>query len=132
MLAAHASTLRSTGCCLCLHWPPCLAQDPSKWGGAIELSILSRHLGNEIAAFDIQTQRVDIYGQDAGYGERVMVIYDGELCMAHTGPGRRAGLSRRLRDLGSIGSAPGPHVQLLSVCTCSAGLQSASPAAYTI
>ncbi|KAL4448875.1 hypothetical protein ABPG77_007592 [Micractinium sp. CCAP 211/92] len=52
-------------------------RDPSKWGGAIELSILSRHLGREIAAFDIQTQRVDIYGQDAGYGERVMVIYDG-------------------------------------------------------
>lgn len=52
-------------------------REPSKWGGAIELSILSRHLGREIAAFDIQTQRVDVYGQDAGYGERVMVIYDG-------------------------------------------------------
>jgi hypothetical protein len=33
-------------------------RDPSRWGGAIELSILSRHLGREIAAFDIQTTRV--------------------------------------------------------------------------
>ncbi|EFN51272.1 hypothetical protein CHLNCDRAFT_28255 [Chlorella variabilis] len=52
-------------------------KDPNKWGGAIELSILSRHLGREIAAFDIQTTRVDIYGQGSGYSERVMLIYDG-------------------------------------------------------
>ena len=31
-------------------------QDPSKWGGAIELSILSQHLKAEIAAFDIQVR----------------------------------------------------------------------------
>lgn len=37
--------------------PPACPQDSSKWGGAIELSILSRHLGKEIAAFDIQTKR---------------------------------------------------------------------------
>ena len=30
-----------------------------------------------MAAFDIQTTRVDIYGQGAGYSERSMVIYDG-------------------------------------------------------
>ena len=33
-------------------------QDSNKWGGAIELSILSRHLQREIAAFDISTLRV--------------------------------------------------------------------------
>lgn len=33
-------------------------QDTNKWGGAIELSILSRHLQREIAAFDISTLRV--------------------------------------------------------------------------
>jgi hypothetical protein len=59
------------------HTVPGWLQDPSKWGGAIELSILSQHLRREIAAFDIQTTRVDIYGQGAGYSERVMVIYDG-------------------------------------------------------
>ncbi|GAB4820059.1 hypothetical protein N2152v2_007105 [Parachlorella kessleri] len=52
-------------------------QQPDKWGGAIELSILSKHYQREIAAFDIQTKRVDIYGQDGGYAERALVIYDG-------------------------------------------------------
>jgi hypothetical protein len=60
------------------HAVPAWLQDPTKWGGAIELSILSQHLRREVAAFDIQTTRVDIYGQGAGYSERVMVIYDGE------------------------------------------------------
>lgn len=51
--------------------------DPKHWGGAIELFILSRHYQKEIAAFDIQTQRVDMYGQDAGYTDRAMLLYDG-------------------------------------------------------
>ena len=52
-------------------------KDPRRWGGAIELSILSAHLKKEIAAFDIQTQRVDVYGQGKGYAERVLLLYDG-------------------------------------------------------
>lgn len=52
-------------------------QDPKKWGGAIELSILSQEFGIEIAAFDIQTKRVDMYGQNEAYKERVFVVYDG-------------------------------------------------------
>ncbi|PKA59546.1 ubiquitin thioesterase OTU1 [Apostasia shenzhenica] len=48
-----------------------------KWGGAIELSILSAYYGREIAAYDIQTTRCDLYGQENGYKERVMLIYDG-------------------------------------------------------
>lgn len=51
--------------------------DPEKWGGAIELAILSEYYGREIAAYDIQTTRCDIYGQGKGFGERVMLIYDG-------------------------------------------------------
>lgn len=31
--------------------------------GAIELSILSEYYGREIAAYDIQTMRCDLYGQ---------------------------------------------------------------------
>lgn len=42
--------------------------DPSRWGGAIELSILSRHLGREIAAFDIQTTRVGAWVLGCGPG----------------------------------------------------------------
>lgn len=52
-------------------------QSSDKWGGAIELSILCNYYGREIAAYDIQTKRCDIYGQDAGYAERAMLIYDG-------------------------------------------------------
>lgn len=33
--------------------------DKKHWGGAIELSILSKHYGRVIAAYDIQTKRVD-------------------------------------------------------------------------
>ncbi|KAK3025538.1 hypothetical protein RJ639_041016 [Escallonia herrerae] len=51
--------------------------DPEKWGGAIELSILADHYGREIAAYDIQTSRCDLYGQESNYQERVMLIYDG-------------------------------------------------------
>ncbi|KAJ4798649.1 Ubiquitin thioesterase OTU1 [Rhynchospora pubera] len=51
--------------------------DPEKWGGAIELSILSEYYGREIATYDIQTTRCDLYGQEKKYNERVMLIYDG-------------------------------------------------------
>ena len=36
-----------------------------------------RYFAREVAAYDVQTRRCDLYGQDAGYGERVMLIYDG-------------------------------------------------------
>ncbi|KAI8463490.1 MAG: OTU-domain-containing protein [Monoraphidium minutum] len=51
--------------------------NPKHWGGAIELSILAAHYGREIAAYDIQTGRCDVYGQGSGYSERAMLIYDG-------------------------------------------------------
>ncbi|RDX96132.1 Ubiquitin thioesterase OTU1, partial [Mucuna pruriens] len=44
---------------------------------AIELSILADYYGREIAAYDIQTTRCDLYGQESNYSERVMLIYDG-------------------------------------------------------
>lgn len=51
--------------------------DNEKWGGAIELSILSEYYKREIASYDIQTMRCDLYGQEHNFNERVMVIYDG-------------------------------------------------------
>lgn len=51
--------------------------DPKHWGGAVELDILSQHFRREIAAYCVQTKRCDVYGQDKGYKERAMVIYDG-------------------------------------------------------
>ncbi|CAD7696213.1 unnamed protein product [Ostreobium quekettii] len=50
---------------------------PQRWGGPIELSILASYYRTQIAAFDIQTTRCDIYGEREGYADRVMVIYDG-------------------------------------------------------
>ncbi|KAL0286452.1 UNVERIFIED_CONTAM: OVARIAN TUMOR DOMAIN-containing deubiquitinating enzyme 2 [Sesamum angustifolium] len=51
--------------------------NPEKWGGAIELAILAEYYGREIAAYDIQTTRCDLYGQEKNFAERVMLIYDG-------------------------------------------------------
>ncbi|RAL40998.1 hypothetical protein DM860_008696 [Cuscuta australis] len=41
--------------------------NPDKWGGAIELSILAEYYSREIAAYDIQTTRCDLYGQVSAY-----------------------------------------------------------------
>ncbi|KAL6541132.1 OTU protein [Orobanche minor] len=51
--------------------------NPDKWGGAIELAILAAYYRREIAAYDIQTTRCDLYGQEQNFEERVMLIYDG-------------------------------------------------------
>jgi ubiquitin thioesterase OTU1 len=47
------------------------------WGGGIELAILAEHYQTELAAFDCQSLRVDCFGQGCGYGQRVLLIYDG-------------------------------------------------------
>lgn len=52
-------------------------QCDTSWGGGIELSILSDIYQIEIAAIDIQTLRVDNYGQDGKYGTRIFLLYDG-------------------------------------------------------
>lgn len=48
---------------VCSHGLPPAAES---WGGGIELSILSRHYHREIAAFDIRSNRVDVFGEDQG------------------------------------------------------------------
>ncbi|XP_077337325.1 ubiquitin thioesterase OTU1 [Lithobates pipiens] len=47
------------------------------WGGAIEVSILSKFYQCEICVVDTQTVRIDRFGEDAGYTRRVFLIYDG-------------------------------------------------------
>ncbi|XP_053105665.1 ubiquitin thioesterase OTU1 [Hemicordylus capensis] len=47
------------------------------WGGAIEVSILSKFYQCEIGVVDTQTVRIDRFGEDAGYSKRVLLIYDG-------------------------------------------------------
>ncbi|XP_039249904.2 ubiquitin thioesterase OTU1-like [Styela clava] len=52
-------------------------QSDTSWGGAIELAILSEIFKVEIAAVDIKSLRLDIYGQDKSYSSRAYLIYDG-------------------------------------------------------
>lgn len=52
-------------------------KDESSWGGAIELSILSRHYHVEIDVIDTQSGRIDRFGQSENYNTRVLLIYDG-------------------------------------------------------
>jgi len=57
---------------------------PDAWGGPIELTILAKHFGVRINAYDIRTQRKDCYGgADDGVNAAVAtggtcyVVYDG-------------------------------------------------------
>lgn len=64
-------------------------QNPEKWGGEIELYILSKHLGVEIVAVDVRTGNLLTYGSahathggagartGAPANKRIYLIYDG-------------------------------------------------------
>lgn len=52
-------------------------QQPSAWGGAIELAVLARHYGVQIASIDVATLRMDVFGEGEGYEERVYLLYSG-------------------------------------------------------
>jgi len=51
--------------------------NPSKWGGGIEIKIFSDILKLEIAVVDVQTNRIDVFGQDKNYTSRIYVLYNG-------------------------------------------------------
>lgn len=50
---------------------------PSSWGGAIELAIFAKHFATEIWSADVQTGRVDRFGEDAGFDTFVLLVYSG-------------------------------------------------------
>lgn len=52
-------------------------KNPDKWGGEIEMVILSTYLNVEIAAVDVQTGNVYVYGEDSKFTNRVYLLYDG-------------------------------------------------------
>ena len=52
-------------------------QNPEKWGGEIEMNILSKHLELEIAAVDVQTGKLYVYGEDRSFLNRIYLLYDG-------------------------------------------------------
>eukprot|EP00210_Caulerpa_lentillifera_P003357 g3203.t1 len=51
--------------------------NPLHWGGEIELLILSQYYRRQIAAYDVRSARAFVYGEDAGFHERVLLVYDG-------------------------------------------------------
>ncbi|KAG5190783.1 OTU-like cysteine protease [Tribonema minus] len=51
--------------------------NPEKWGGEIELVVLSDHYKLEICVVDIATGRTYLYGEDKGYSQRIFLLYDG-------------------------------------------------------
>ncbi|XP_012532590.1 ubiquitin thioesterase OTU1 [Monomorium pharaonis] len=50
---------------------------PDAWGGAIELSILSKFYGLEIAVIDSINAIINRFGEDQHYAQRVFLIFDG-------------------------------------------------------
>lgn len=52
-------------------------QDPEKWGGEIEMSILAKRLHVQICAVDIQTGVMYTYSPEEEARERLYLIYDG-------------------------------------------------------
>ena len=52
-------------------------QQSDKWGGAIELAIFSDIYGVEIGSFDVQSGRMDLFGEGRGLCNRVYLQYTG-------------------------------------------------------
>uniref|UniRef100_A0A1B6GCP4 Ubiquitin thioesterase OTU n=1 Tax=Cuerna arida TaxID=1464854 RepID=A0A1B6GCP4_9HEMI len=50
---------------------------PESWGGAIELAILSKFYGMEIAVVDTVNGIINRFGEDQSYSHRVFLIFDG-------------------------------------------------------
>jgi len=50
---------------------------PNKWGGGIEIKIFTEIFKVEIAVVDILTNRIDLFGQDKNYENRIFIIYTG-------------------------------------------------------
>lgn len=51
--------------------------NPKKWGGGIEIKIFSEILKLEIAVIDVQTNRIDVFGQDKNHNNRIYLLYNG-------------------------------------------------------
>ena len=51
--------------------------DPTKWGGQVELCLLSQMHKVELGCVDIQTGRVDMYGEGSGYTRRAWFLFSG-------------------------------------------------------
>ena len=51
--------------------------DSNTWGGGIELNIFSNIFKIQIASMDVQSGRVDIFGETKNYDKRIYIVYNG-------------------------------------------------------
>lgn len=49
--------------------------NPEKWEAGTVFAIMFEYYGHDIDAYDIQTTRCDLFGQEKNYHERIMLIY---------------------------------------------------------
>ena len=49
----------------------------SSWGGGIELAILAAHFKCELAAIDVKTSKIYVYGEKQSFPNRAYLLYDG-------------------------------------------------------
>jgi ubiquitin thioesterase OTU1 len=47
------------------------------WGGAIELGVLAQHFGVQVAVWDVQSKRMDLYEPEDRAAKRMYLLYDG-------------------------------------------------------
>lgn len=52
-------------------------EQSTSWGGAIELSIISKYYGVSIGSVSIRDQMIHLFGQEYNYSKIIYVIYDG-------------------------------------------------------
>ncbi|KAF8587425.1 OTU-domain-containing protein [Ramaria rubella] len=50
---------------------------PNSWGGAIELAIFAAHYRAEVSSIDIETGRIDRFGEGSSYTSRAILLYSG-------------------------------------------------------
>jgi ubiquitin thioesterase OTU1 len=50
---------------------------PKSWGGAVELAVLAAHFSSEIWSLDVQTGRVDQFGEGQGFETFCLLVYSG-------------------------------------------------------
>lgn len=51
--------------------------NPTSWGGAIECTVLARHLHTQIVALDVRGGSTIVFGEDGGYALRMYLLWDG-------------------------------------------------------
>lgn len=99
---------------------------PNTWGGAIELSIFAANAKTEICSIDVQSGRVDWFGQGKGYDTRVILIYSGIRASPSPSPPSRSPNSSQITTP-SLSPGPTPPLPRRSPRSRSNSIRPSSP-----